>query len=250
MEVVLGVRILEKLSIKPFAVVGHRGSAGRLPENTLRSIDYAVGIGVDIVEVDVRSTRDGVLILLHDPDFKRVAGVDVVAKNVEYAWIKDNVRIGGEPVPRLEEVLEFVKNRDIGLFIEVKEPETTRKVLELISMHGVVDRVAVISFYDDALTITKRLNPAIVTGLIYARPPGRILDAVKLGAKIVLPQYKIASEKSINLAHRYGLKVVAWTVNTREDALKLVEAGVDGLASDTPDVLIGIRRKAASKESS
>ncbi|MFZ8783584.1 MAG: glycerophosphodiester phosphodiesterase [Desulfurococcaceae archaeon] len=86
-----------------------------------------------------------------------------------------------------------------------------------------------------------RENPRIVTGLIYAQPPGRVLDAVRLGARVVLPHYRITSEKSISYAHRYGLKVVAWTVNSRVDAVRLVESGVDGLATDTPDELVELR---------
>jgi glycerophosphoryl diester phosphodiesterase len=80
-----------------------------------------------------------------------------------------------------------------------------------------------------------------VTGLIYAQPPGRVLDAVRLGARVVLPHYRITSEKSISYAHRYSLKVVAWTVNSRVDAVRLVESGVDGLATDTPDELVELR---------
>lgn len=69
------MEILEKLSIKPFSIVGHRGAAGRLPENTLRAFQFAIEAGADVVECDVRRTKDGKLILLHDKDFKRVAGV-------------------------------------------------------------------------------------------------------------------------------------------------------------------------------
>jgi len=238
--------ILEKLSIKPFAVIGHRGAAGRAPENTLKAIDYAVSVGVDVVEVDARVTRDGVLIVLHDPDFKRLTGLDIAARSVDYAWIKENIRVKGEPVPTLEEVLEYIKDKDVGLFIEVKEPDTTRGVVELVAKHSVVSQVAVISFHGEALATTRRLNPDIVTGLIYAQPPGRVLDAVKLGARVILPHFRLATGRTLGLAHRYGLKVVAWTVNSTEDALRLVEAGVDTLASDIPDELVRLRKELQS----
>jgi glycerophosphoryl diester phosphodiesterase len=234
------ISILERLSIKPFSIIGHRGAAGRLPENTLRSISYAINVGVDIVEVDVRATRDNVLVVFHDADFKRLADVDVPVRSVEYSWIKSSILINGEHVPLLEEVIDVVKDK-VGLFIEIKEPDTTKGVIELVRSSGILEQVAIISFYDEALITAKRLEPRVVTGLIYAQPPGRVLDAVKLGAKIVLPQYKITSEKSINLAHKYNLRVVAWTINSRVEALRLVRAGVNGLATDLPDELVKFR---------
>jgi glycerophosphoryl diester phosphodiesterase len=234
------ISILEKLSVKPFSIVGHRGAAGRFPENTLKSINYAVNVGVDIVEVDVRATRDNVLVVFHDADFKRLADVDVTVRSVEYSWIKSSILINGEHIPLLEEVIDVVKDK-VGLFIEIKEPDTTKGVIELVRSSGILEQVAIISFYDEALIKAKRLEPRIATGLIYAQPPGRVLDAVKLGAKIVLPQYKIASEKSINLAHKYNLRVVVWTINSRVEALRLVRAGVDGIATDLPDELIKFR---------
>ena len=234
------ISILEKLSVKPFSIVGHRGAAGRFLENTLKSINYAINVGVDIVEVDVRATRDNVLVVFHDADFKRLAGIDVPVRSVEYSWIKSSILINGEHIPLLEEVIDVVKDK-VGLFIEIKEPDTTKGVIELVRSSGILEQVAIISFYDEALIKAKRLEPRIATGLIYAQPPGRVLDAVKLGAKIVLPQYKIASEKSINLAHKYNLRVVAWTINSRVEALRLVRAGVDGLATDLPDELVKFR---------
>jgi glycerophosphoryl diester phosphodiesterase len=234
------ISILERLSIKPFSIIGHRGAAGRLPENTLKSINYAINVSVDIVEVDVRATRDNVLVVFHDADFKRLADVDVPVRSVEYSWIKSSILINGEHVPLLEEVIDVVKDK-VGLFIEIKEPDTIKGVIELVRSSGILEQVAIISFYDEALITAKRLEPRIATGLIYAQPPGRVLDAVKLGAKIVLPQYKITSEKSINLAHKYNLRVVAWTINSRVEALRLVRAGVNGLATDLPDELVKFR---------
>jgi glycerophosphoryl diester phosphodiesterase len=240
--------IIEKLAVKPFSVIGHRGAAGRAPENTLKSVNYAISVGVDIVEVDVRATKRGELVVFHDPDFKRLVGVDISVRSVDYEWVKNNILISGESVPLLEEVLEVVKGK-VGLFIEIKEPDTTTRVIELVRSYGVIDQVAIISFYDEALVTAKRVEPRVVTGLIYAQPPGRVLDAVKIGAKIVLPHYRIISEKSTNFAHKYGLKVVTWTINNREDALRALKVGVDGIATDLPDELVKLRSELKHKSS-
>ena len=161
-------------------------------------------------------------------------------RSVECSWIRSSVLINGEHVPLLEEVLDAVRD-GVGLFIEIKEPDTTKRVVELNRSRGVTVQVAIVSFYDEALITAERVEPRIVTGLIYAQPPGRVLTAVRLGVKVVLPHYKITSEKSISYAHRYSLKVVARTVNSRVDAVRPVEFGVDGLTTDTPDEIIKLR---------
>jgi len=236
--------VLARISRKPFAVVGHRGAAGRFPENTLKSIEYAIAAGADVVEVDVRATRDGRLIVFHDPDLKRLFNRSERVRDLEYAWIRSNLLLGGEPIPLLEEVLETVRDR-VGLFIEVKEPDTTSHVVELVKRYGVVKDTAIISFYDEALVRAREVEPQIATGLIYAKPPGRVLDAKRLGASIVLPHYSIATEKANSLAHKLGLRVVAWTVNDTDTAVRLVKSGVDAIATDLPDALIELRRRLA-----
>ncbi|ADI31252.1 glycerophosphodiester phosphodiesterase [Staphylothermus hellenicus] len=234
--------IIDLLSVKPFAVIGHRGAAGRYPENTLKSIEYAIGLGVEIVEVDVRATRDGEIIVFHDPDLKRLFGISKSVGELDYSWIRNNLRLGSEYIPLLREVLELVKDR-VGLFVEVKEPVITRRVVELISKYNMISDVAIISFYDEALVEAKQLIPNIVTGLIYFKPPGRLFDAKKLGANIVLPRYNIATLKANQLAHKLKLKVVVWTVNSEKLVYEMIRREVDGIASDYPDLLINIRKK-------
>ena len=234
------MNIISRLSRKPFSIIGHRGAKGLEPENTLRSISRALEIGVDIVEIDVRSTKDGVLILLHDEDFSRVAGIPVKARNLAFKEIREEIRVYGESVPTLEEALEFVNGKS-GLFIEIKEPETTGNIIKLLRRCGLPESVALVSFHDEALIAARRMEQSIVTGLIYSRPPGRIIDAKKIGAKIVLPRYPLATEKAVSLAHRLGLKVAVWTVNDPSIAEKMVERGVDAIATDYPDRLVELR---------
>ncbi len=234
--------ILDRLSIKPFTVVSHRTAAGVKPENSISGIEYSIMVGADIVEMDVRSTRDGVLILFHDEDMARLFNIEKRIRDVSYEWLNKNVTLSsGEPVPTLEEALEKGRGR-IGFFIEVKEPDTTRDVVETLLEKADPRDAAIISFYDEALTTASKTYPDITTGLIYFKPPGRIFDAKKLGARIVLPQYRIATVKANKLAHRLKLKVVAWTVNDEETAVRAVERGVDGVATDYPEKLVRLRR--------
>ncbi|RLG78945.1 MAG: glycerophosphodiester phosphodiesterase [Thermoprotei archaeon] len=232
--------VIECLSKKPFSVIGHRGAAGRAPENTLKAVEYGIKVGADVVEVDVRSTRDGVLVVFHDQDLLRLTGINKRLRELEYPWIEENVRVKGEHIPKLDEVLEAVKDR-VCLFVEVKEPDTTRKVVKTLLQHRILGSTALISFYDEALVEARSIAKNIVTGLIYSKPPGRVLDAKKLGAKIALPHYRIASAKANSLVHRLGLKVVVWTVNSEKDALETYRKGADGIASDYPDLMVSLR---------
>lgn len=232
------MNITEVLSRKPFSIVGHRGAKGLAPENTLKAISMALKLGVDAVEVDVRATRDGKLILLHDEDFWRVAGVKVKPREMTYDEIRSKIRIGGEHVPTLEEAIELINGR-VGLLVEIKEPETVDRIVDVLRDYGFPEWVALISFHEEALANVPKEK--VVLGLIYSKPPGKIVEAKRIGAKIVLPHFRLASRKAVNFAHRLGLKVVAWTVNDTSTLARTLENGVDAVATDYPNLALDFR---------
>ncbi len=229
--------VVERLSRKPFAIVGHRGAAGLAVENTLAAIRAGIEAGVDAVEVDVQATSDSVPVLSHDEDLRRVAGLDVNVRRMRFEELR-RIRVRGEPIPSLEEALSLVDGR-VAVLVEVKNPADTGLVIDVVKSMGAVGWTAIISFHDEAVAEASRSG--LVTGLIYARPPGRIVDAKKLGCRIVLPRYNLATAKAVAFAHRLGLIVVAWTVNDERLARRLVETGVEAIASDRPDILARLR---------
>ncbi len=235
------MKITNLLRKKPFSIVGHRGAAGELPENTLKAFEYAIELGVDVVECDVRRTKDGNLIILHDKDFSRVAGVEKSPSEMTLNEIKKEIRIGGEEVPTLQEVISLVQGK-CGLFIEIKEPETTDKVVETIEKTaGKTDWIAIISFYEEAIKRVGEISN-ISKGLIYSRPPGKIVEARELNCQIVLPRWQLATEKAVKFAHKLKLTVVAWTINDSQTLEKVVRRGVDAVATDYPSRLIKERK--------
>ncbi|KSW12712.1 hypothetical protein CF15_04390 [Pyrodictium occultum] len=237
--------ILEALGRRPFAVVGHRGAKGLAPENTLAALRRAVEAGADIAEFDMQVTADGRVVASHDPVIK---GVDDRTLNVRKASLDEVKAVdlgGGEHPPTLEELLAEARGR-ILLFLEVKEPGDTGRVLEVVRREKAVDMVALISFHDEALLEARRLEPGLPTGIVYFKPPGRILDCRRLGCRIVLPRYPLATEKAAALAHRLGLRVVAWTVNEERWILELARRGVDGIATDYPDMAAAVRSRLAA----
>mgnify|MGYP000285864326 CR=1 FL=1 len=241
--------VISFLSRKPFSIIGHRGTKGlgSAYENTLKGIGYALNLGVDLVEVDVRLTKDKIPIIMHDENFSRVANVPLKPKEMDYEEIKAKIRIGGtEPVPSLSEIIDYV-NGKCGLFIEIKEAEAVNPVLKVLEKHGYPTWAAIVSFHEEVLEKIAHIKPEIVTGLIYAKPPGKIVEAKRLKAKIVLPHFRLATAKAVAFAHKLKLKVVAWTVNKPEQIIKLAANKVDAIATDYPETALKTREKYKNK---
>jgi len=233
------MEILKSLSVRPFAVVGHRGAAGECFENTLECVLHAQRLGVDAVEIDLRLTADGEVILLHDPTFKRVAGVDLSPSELTLREIKQKIRLGSKfEVPTLAEVLE---KTSVPLLLELKEEAAAPRALEEVLNKKALKRVAFISFLPEALRTVKGLEKDAVTGLIYADPKNAITEAKRLGCRIVLPRWQLATPKAVAFAHRLKLKVVAWVVNDKERLERVVAAGCDAVATDVPSKILELR---------
>ncbi len=228
--------IISILSRKPFAIIGHRGSSA-VKENTIEAIKLGIEAGSDIVEVDVRRTKDNKLILLHDKTFKRVWGIDIAPEDVTYKFIRNNVG----NVPLLSDVIDFIDGR-VGLFIEIKEVETAPNIAKLVLKKPSYNWIAIISFHENALRIVRDTSDNLTIGLIYAEPPGDVLNAKDIGARIVLPHFRLASKKAVRFAHELDMKVVAWTVNTEKRWERLIDNGVDAIATDHPEELFKWRK--------
>lgn len=220
-------------------MIGHRGAPSLAPENTMLSFLKAVEVGVDLIELDVQVTIDGVAIALHDEDLSRVAGVGVNARRSRFRDLQE-IRIRGEKIPSLEDVLRMVADR-VGTLLEIKVPGDEDIAIDVVRRVGVEKRVAVISFHEEALLNAKKRFPTIPCGIVYSQPPGKIIDAKKSGFELVLPRYPLATQKAVDLAHRLGIRVVAWTVNDEKWVLELSGRGVDGIASDYPDMAVKVR---------
>jgi|Deesub1362A_J573_1020465.scaffolds.fasta_scaffold00012_226 glycerophosphoryl diester phosphodiesterase len=219
-----------------FFIVAHRGASGSYPENTMLSFSKAVEFGADVVELDVRLSRDGVPIVFHDNTLDRLIGLSGKISDYDYNDIK-TFRVGGEPIPSLEEALGYLVDH-VGVFIEVKEDAGIQAITDIIIENGYEKNVAVISFNEGPLTYIHNTTPTVVTGYIYMKPGDGIVKAKKIGAEIVLPYYRLASSKAIAFAHRLGLKVVVWVINDTDMALEYHRRGADGIATDYPEKII------------
>jgi glycerophosphoryl diester phosphodiesterase len=258
---------------KPAAprVVGHRGSAGTHPENTLESFRAAAARGVQYLEFDIHMTRDGEVVVSHDDHIERICGRAGVIRDMTYAelaaadagrmFTRDGAmfpfRDKGVRVPRLAEVLAaFPKLR---MIVEVKQiaPSVVSPMLDVIDRAGMRRNVLVASEHQEPLDEVRKLAPEIPTNFSYLesglfiqamgtgdanyRPPG---DAVQIPRSY--ESWQLVTPESVAFAHRLGLEVHVWTVNDEAEMSELLDMGVDGLISDYPERALDVIRRRAS----
>jgi glycerophosphoryl diester phosphodiesterase len=216
--------------------IGHRGARAYEPENTIRSFKKAIEIGVDAVELDVRKTKDGQLVVIHDADVKRTTDGKGLVSELTLKEIKAFSTEKGEKIPTLKETLDFL-DKKVKILIELKEAGVEEEVLALVRENGLQKSVIVTSFLENALQKVRELDKDIATGLIYAKHKNPLKAALELKAQYLVTFYRFTHTANVQKAHENGLKVIVWTVNTPEEVAAYVQKGVDGIASDKPDIL-------------
>jgi len=217
-----------------FLKVGHRGAKTYEIENTLESYKKAIELGANAIELDVRKSNDGKLIVIHDDNLKRVFGKDISVNETTLIELR---QLTGDKIPTLEEALQFIDKKVERILVELKEVGYENKVLEIIKKENLNERVIIVSFHEPALLNVREVDGKIETGLIYAKHKNPIDAALKLKAQYLISLYKLTHTKNIEDAHKNNLKVIVWTINTKHEAKQYRDKGADGIASDNPDIL-------------
>jgi glycerophosphoryl diester phosphodiesterase len=234
-----GVVKLYKISVgQQFVMlrIGHRGARAYEPENTLRSFKKALEIGVDAVEFDVRKTKDNQLVVIHDADVKRTTNGEGLVSELTLKEIKEVSAEKGEKIPTLKEALNFL-DKKVKIVIELKEAGDEEKVLAAVRENGLQKNVVIVSFIEEALRKVRDLDKEVETGLIYVKHKNPVKAALELKASYLLPLYRFTHTANVKKAHENGLKVIVWTINNPEEVAEYAKKGVDGIASDKPDIL-------------
>jgi glycerophosphoryl diester phosphodiesterase len=220
-----------------FLKIGHRGARAYQVENTMESFKEGIQLGANAIEMDVRRSKDGKLVIIHDENLKRVFRKDI---RVDKATLNELKQLTENKIPTLEEALEFIDRKVEKILVELKEQGYERKVLEAIKKEGLGDRVIIASFHESALASVRKADTRIETGLIYSRYKNPMDAALKLNANFLIPSYRFTHTRDISDAHKRNLKVIVWTINTKEEAEEYMAKGVDGIASDKPDIFTDI----------
>ena len=218
---------------KMFLKVGHRGARAYEIENTLESFQKAIELGVNAIELDVQKSKDGKLIIIHDDNLKKVFSKDVF---VNQATLKELKQSTENKIPTLEEALKTIGRKVEKILIELKEVGYEKKVLEIVKKEKLKDRVIIISFHEQALSNMKKLDKEIETGLIYSKYKNPVDAALQLNAQYLVPLYRFTHTRDVEKSHKNNLKVIVWTINTKQEVKEYIAKGVDGIATDKPDI--------------
>lgn len=229
--------------------IGHRGAAGTAPENTLASMRQALSIGVDGIEFDVHRSKDGVLMVIHDPTLDRTTnGSGTVSQMTSEeirrydagSWMAP--AFAGEVVPTLAELAQAVPAPTM-LFLELKHgsikyPGIEEELAAFLEVHGLVERTQVSSFDHFALLRLRELLPALQTGMLFSnRPVDPVGMARACNATAIHPPWTLFTREQVEQAHEAGLQVNIWTPNAPEAVAHCYSLGVDGIITDYPERL-------------
>lgn len=234
-------------------IFAHRGLALHHAENTVGAFDAAVAAGVDMLETDVQLSKDGQVIVAHDSELQRVAGRFGLVSDFTAAELK-NMDLGfGEGFPTLVELLEAFPDQKFN--IDIKTPQAVDAFVDVIKQCGAVDRVLAASFDEKTRAAAVAKLPGVVSSATsrtiaegkFRSLLGLSMNNWKLGPEIralqVPPVYRgfvLVNTAFISAAHRKGLEVHVWTINSAPDMIRLLDMGVDGIVTDRCDVAIEV----------
>lgn len=243
------------------AVVAHRGASAGHPENTLESYQAALDAGADVIECDVRMTRDGVAVIMHDEDVSRTTDGEGFVHELTLTELKrlDASRGAGPKaqIPTLREVLELLDGR-AGVDVEIKNmpgehsfdspaeaaAEAAVRLLDEVAFTG---PALCCSFNWLSIEKVRELDPAIPTGFLTIAPIdpwAALVYARSNGHAYVLPQAPALYEVDpafVQEAHRDGVLVGTWVVDDAEALARLFEMGVDAVATNDPETAVPVR---------
>ncbi len=251
-------------------VFAHRGGSGRWPENTMLAFRAAAELGVDGLELDIHSTADGELVVIHDAVVERVTNgrgavhsftlAELRLLDAGYWWTQDGGRSypfrgQGITIPTLAEVFAAFPHLWLNIDIKQQEPPIVRPFVNLIRTYGMEQRVCVGSFHAPTVRAFRQLCPEVATAATLPEVRcfwalsnvalARLCPATAVAMQLpeVDGRLRLITPAFVRAAHRRGTAVHVWTVNDIPQMRRLVRMGVDGLMSDYPDLLLRLLRR-------
>ncbi len=225
-------------------IIGHRGFPARYPENTIISFKKAVEAGAAGVELDVWLSGDGRVVVIHDPDTERVAGVKYVVKETSYDKLS-RLDLGMEQrIPLLGDVYEAVPRGKL-VFVEIKDVDASQKALEIAMNKDRLEDTVFISFHPEALRRIRRVSREARLGYNIGGIEAAV-QAPKLHQEIGLYSINppiqglqlLGLEKYreyLKQARLLGVKIFVWTINTAEEVAGIKDL-IDGVITNNPEI--------------
>ena len=225
------------------AVIAHRGAAGKAPENTLASVRQAMKDGADWIEIDVQESIDGEVVVIHDSDFMKLAGMDLKVWDSTLKELREidvgswfGPEFSAERVPTLAKVLEETRGQ-ARVLIELKyyghDQQLEQRVVDIVEEAGMVDDVAIMSLKHSGIKKFHTLRPDWVVGLLSSKAIGNLFD---LDVDFLAVNMGMATPGFIRSAQLADKQVFVWTVNDLVSMSRMMSLGVDGIITDEPEL--------------
>ncbi len=255
-------------------VIAHQGGEGLRPSNTLAAFDNAMTLGVDVLEMDIHQTQDGVIVLMHDATvdrttdgsgaIKEMSFAEIRALDAGYYWTNDDgatypYRGQGIQVPTLEEMFQRYPDTRMNIEIKQETPSMVRPFCQLSHDYNMQDKILVATFHQATVEAFRAECPDVITSMV--EPEIQLffgLNAVYLGALFQAPgtafqvpttsslpvigQVDVITERFVRVAHSHNIQVHAWTIHDPAEMARLINLGVDGIITDRPDLLLELVR--------
>lgn len=227
--------------INKIGITAHRGASHNYPENTMRAFKGAKKLGADWIELDVQKTKDGKIIILHDPTFKTIVGIDKSPSELPYHMIKRydagsffGKEFAGEKIPLLEDVIIFAKKNNIKLNIELKPyiegDHLEEDVVRLVQKHHFQKRCAISSQMYTSLETVKKMSSEIKTCYISYEADEKIISLDYIDG--FCAENSIVDEKLVEKIHDLNKEIWVWTVDEKELLNHMIDLKVDNIITD------------------
>ena len=218
-------------------VIAHRGDSATALENSLEAIHRALSFPADMIELDVRLSRDNVLYIMHDRMTGRTAEKNI---DVERSTSEEIGKIklkNDEMIPTLTDVIRIVAGSS-GLNLEIKSDGAGLLMAQYLLTSGYKGYVLISSFKEEEVLAVRRAAPSIPTSLIFDFFKVRDVPLYKeQGYKIISLRKKTVNKELVAVCHERGIEVYVWTVDEEDEMKELISWGVDGIYSNRPGVL-------------
>ena len=221
-------------------IIGHRGAMGNAPENTVLSVQKALALGVDGIEIDVFRCQSGEIVVFHDKKLNKLTNGKGKIEQKTWAQLQELEVMGSEPIPVLKEIIQLINGR-VRLNIELKGKNTSKGVFNIMqtaieSGRWKINQLYVSSFdWEELREFRKLTNQFGIAVLTDNNPLNAIPIAHELKAFAINPNHKKLTQDMIKQIHREGFEVLTWTVNEPTRIKELTSWGVDAIISDFPD---------------
>ena len=230
---------------KDFMLIGHRGATGYTDEHTIKGYQMSLDKGADYIELDLQLTKDNKLLCMHDSTIDRTTTGTGKVADMTLSYIQTNfTSINGEPIPSLDDVLNHF-GTEVKYYIETKRPfdaNMDKELLTQLKAKGLIGigserfQVIIQSFARESLiNIHNQFSNIPLAYLTSTFSESEMDDCLSYGSYAIAPKYTTITKELVDLAHSKGLKVHAWTVNTKEEMQSLIQMGVDGFFTNYLD---------------